>query len=238
MTTERVYVATREDLDAVTIRLADVENNPTPGPQGPKGDTGSMGSTGPQGATGPRGIKGDTGPQGPQGDTGPQGPQGDTGPQGPQGDTGLQGEQGTLATAFYTTTEPGPGVVFPDGDTGADSEFKLIPSPTSLLAEPSDCATRQADGSVQVKDAGWYHVEVNVYAPSALISIQVSVAVRTSATPGRDGDVANNSGAGARPNIGASGDVKLAAGAKLYTYAHTWDASTLAMFKLSLHRIG
>ena len=42
-------------------------SQPTPGPQGPKGDTGAKGDAGPQGQVGP------PGPQGLQGDPGPAG---------------------------------------------------------------------------------------------------------------------------------------------------------------------
>jgi hypothetical protein len=57
----------------------------TPGPQGPKGDTGVQGDVGPQGL---KGDKGDPGAQGPKGD------KGDTGAQGPQGITGAAGVSG------------------------------------------------------------------------------------------------------------------------------------------------
>lgn len=67
----------------VDQKIRDIEL--TPGPQGPKGDTGPQGPQGPQGlkgatgATGPQGLKGDTGA------TGPQGLKGDTGPAGQNG---------------------------------------------------------------------------------------------------------------------------------------------------------
>jgi hypothetical protein len=105
------FQALWDAINGTTSKFADLQqqiNNIqlTPGPQGPKGDTGAQGPQGVKGdtgATGPQGIKGDTGAQGPQGlkgDTGVQGPQGvkgDTGAQGPQGvkgDTGAQGPQG------------------------------------------------------------------------------------------------------------------------------------------------
>lgn len=76
----------------------------TPGPQGPKGDTGEQGPAGADGYTpikgvdyfdgakgeqGPKGDTGEQGVQGPKGEQGIQGPQGEVGPQGPKGDDGL-----------------------------------------------------------------------------------------------------------------------------------------------------
>ncbi|HTP57284.1 MAG TPA: type VI secretion system tube protein Hcp [Spirochaetia bacterium] len=58
----------------------------TPGPQGPKGDTGAQGPVGPpgaDGAQGPVGVQGPVGQTGAQGDPGPQGP---VGPQGAPSD--------------------------------------------------------------------------------------------------------------------------------------------------------
>ena len=97
----------------------------TPGPQGPKGDTGATGPqgiAGPTGATGAQGPKGDTGAtgtQGPKGDTGATGaqgiagPTGETGAQGPKGDTGAAGPQGIAGPTGAT------GIQGPKGDTGA-----------------------------------------------------------------------------------------------------------------------
>lgn len=87
--------------DAVNYLQNQINNiKLTPGPQGPKGDTGSQGiqgPVGPKGDVGPQGIQGEQGLQGiqgPQGDQGIQGPKGDTGPQGEVGPIGLQGAAG------------------------------------------------------------------------------------------------------------------------------------------------
>lgn len=98
------------EINTIEEEVQYLIDNPTPGPQGPKGDTGATGPMGPTGATGAQGPKGDTGltgaqgPQGVKGDTGPIGPTGATGPIGPIGPAGAQGPQGPAG---------------PKGDTGA-----------------------------------------------------------------------------------------------------------------------
>jgi hypothetical protein len=77
----------------------------TPGPAGPKGDTGApgpKGDTGPAGADGAQGPKGDTGPAGADGAQGPKGDTGATGPQGPQGERGPAGPN----TVFSGSVNP------------------------------------------------------------------------------------------------------------------------------------
>lgn len=92
---------TRATVDYVDSEIAAISL--TPGPQGPKGDTGNPGPKGDKGDKGDSGARGDPGPQGPtglqgaKGDQGPmglQGPQGATGPQGPKGDPGSPGPPG------------------------------------------------------------------------------------------------------------------------------------------------
>jgi hypothetical protein len=77
------------DISTLKTDLNNIEL--TPGPQGPKGDTGAQG---PKGDTGPQGPKGDTGAQGPKGDTGATGPAGKDGSNGKDGATGATGPQG------------------------------------------------------------------------------------------------------------------------------------------------
>ena len=57
-------------LTAAGIQIGSDKYNFTPGPQGPKGDTGEQGLQGPKGDTGEQGIQGPIGPQGPKGDPG------------------------------------------------------------------------------------------------------------------------------------------------------------------------
>lgn len=76
-----------EDHNKITAALEEVRANVddielTPGPQGPKGDTGATGPAGPKGDTG------ETGPQGPKGDTGAAGATGAKGDKGDKGDPG------------------------------------------------------------------------------------------------------------------------------------------------------
>lgn len=83
------HLATKEELQNISL---------TPGPKGDKGEPGPQGTPG---DVGPQGLPGLQGPPGPKGETGERGPQGDIGPRGADGLQGIQGERGRDG-------EPGP----------------------------------------------------------------------------------------------------------------------------------
>lgn len=89
--------AAKMQVDIGTLKT-DLEHiELTPGPQGPKGDTGAQGpkgDQGPKGETGSQGPKGDTGAAGAKGEQGEKGETGAVGAQGPKGDAGATGPKG------------------------------------------------------------------------------------------------------------------------------------------------
>lgn len=64
-------IITKEKLNHIEDGIENIEL--TPGPQGPKGDTGATGAQGPKGDTGAAGAKGDKGDTGAAGAAGPAG---------------------------------------------------------------------------------------------------------------------------------------------------------------------
>lgn len=105
-------------------------------------DTGSVTQM-PTGPAGPAGATGATGP------AGAQGPQGATGPQGPQGPTN--------AAAYWSGW--GASSVTLDGST-----WKNIPVSAPQFTEPVGAFTYNAgDGTVIIRDAGWYTITATVY---------------------------------------------------------------------------
>lgn len=110
---------------AIAARFESVEASIdaiSPGPQGPRGETGLVGPQGAKGDTGPAGPQGNTGPQGATGVAGPQGAtgaQGATGPTGATGATGAQGPKGDTGATGATGAQGPQGIQGPKGDTGA-----------------------------------------------------------------------------------------------------------------------
>lgn len=95
------------------FKLATFPVAATPGPAGPKGDTGARGPQGPKGDEGPRGahgVKGDDGERGPRGPEGPQGAKGNRGEQGEQGPKGDKGAKGDSGVSDYSVhvNDPAP----------------------------------------------------------------------------------------------------------------------------------
>lgn len=96
----------QSDISTLKTDLNNIEL--TPGPQGPKGDTGAQGPKGDTGATGPAGKDGSNGKDGATGATGPQGPAGKDGAQGPAGADGKNGTDGKTpirGTDYWTEAD-------------------------------------------------------------------------------------------------------------------------------------
>lgn len=129
------HLATKEELQNISL---------TPGPKGDRGDPGPQGATGetgPQGLQGPPGPKGDAGERGPQGDIGPKGADGLPGPIGPQGipgergQDGQRGEQGPIGQTGPAGPQGPVGPTGPKGENGRDGvgiPQKLILTGTTL----------------------------------------------------------------------------------------------------------
>lgn len=114
------HLATKEELQNISLTPGPKGERGEPGPQGATGETGPRGL---QGIQGPPGPKGETGERGPQGDTGPKGADGLQGPQGIQGERGLDGQPGPRGEQGQRG-EPGPkgdiGPIGPRGENGRD----------------------------------------------------------------------------------------------------------------------
>lgn len=118
---------------------------------------------------------------------------------------------GTIGTSAALATAVGAAVTFGPG-------WSAIPLPTTLTIEPSDAFTFSGN-AVTVKDAGWYDVSASVGSNSGSVNT-IFASLSTSATPG-DGDIANSSGATIYSRANVAGNVKLAAGAKVYLHGYT-----------------
>lgn len=107
------HLATKEELQNISL---------TPGPKGDRGEPGPQGATG---ETGPQGLQGLQGPPGPKGDAGERGPQGDPGPKGdvgPKGNDGLQGPIGPIGPTGPQGLQGLPGERGQDGQRGERGE--------------------------------------------------------------------------------------------------------------------
>ena len=109
---------------AAAFALAGCEK--TPGPAGPKGETGAQGAAGPKGETGAQG------PAGPQGVPGPQGPKGDKGDAGQAGLRYVQ-EGGAVSC---DDTETLVSVFCPKGGAPEGARCKTVPTIGLCLKRP------------------------------------------------------------------------------------------------------
>ena len=144
---------------------------------------------------------------------------------------GTPGPAGPSVAAVYSMTGPGSPVTV----NGVD--WFLLPIDGAASMEPDGCAIAEADGSVSVRDAGWYHVDAAVRSDEET-NTQVSVAVSTDPTPQRGGDVADATVYGWQPIVSAGGDVLLGAGGRVYVHAMSFDSLPLYVDDFSLHRLG
>ena len=139
----RAELYTREGADARFATRAALEGvSLTPGPAGPKGDTGPAGPAGPRGDTG---SKGDPGPQGLQGAAGPRGPQGETGPRGPQGPAG----QSAVESGRVLLSEPA--VETQNGHAGYDVVLRTpLSAPPRVLVSTGKTGTPSSTQTVML----------------------------------------------------------------------------------------
>lgn len=193
------------------------------GPSGPKGDPGTAGQTGAQGPTGP------IGPQGPNGATGATGPTGAQGPKGDKGDTGATGPAGSVEIAFRNG---GWGDVSSPGvNVWTNVAIKCTGTPGTIT--PAGAFVENADGSLTVRDAGWYDIEVTVAFTAAGIH---TLSVGPSPAAQNYQVMASTSGGGGQ--LAGASAVPLAAGAKLYLTQNSNIAGQVQMVTFSVTKVG
>ena len=144
---------------------------------------------------------------------------------------GVPGPPGPSVAAVFEMTGPGSPVTV----NGVD--WFLLPIDGASSMEPDGCAVQELDGSVSVRDAGWYHVDAAVRSDEET-NTQVNVAVSTSPTPQRGGDVADATVYGWQPIVSAGGDALLPAGGRVYVHVMSFDSLPLYLDDFTLHRIG
>jgi hypothetical protein len=194
---------------------------------------GAPGAAGAQGAQGPQGAAGAAGPQGAKGDPGQQGPQGVKGDPGPQG---AQGPAGTSLETAWGQGNFGVNTALPAGIA-----FKTVPldqgAPT--LSTPAGAFVVNADGSLTVRDAGIYDIDVSMQVGPMTGAVYAYLTVGL--LPNAQNYMVNVSdqSAGGYPTLVGATTQQLAAGAKLYVTSAGSVAGMAAMVKgFSVHRVG
>ena len=106
---------------------------------------------------------------------------------------------------------------------------------TNYVAEPSDGITREADGGLKVKDAGWYQCQASMYLPNNTITSGVLFNTTANAEANAFGQ--SYGPAGLVTNV--IGAVKLAAGGRLYLNAYAASAGQTGQLRgFSVYKIG
>jgi microcystin-dependent protein len=238
------------------------------GPQGATGAQGPQGNTGSQGPAGTPGEKWFSGTGAPAGGTGLIGDwylndaNGDVYEKtatstwtlrdnltGPQGATGSQGPAGPSGP-------PGGEFAWVSGGAGAAKSFATpnnawssvdIPSVAPQFNDPSGAFTRNADGSLTVRDAGLYEIEASVAASAAwgTVNIPMKCGIGVGATAATaptaiavEEDVRGTSGT-LTPSVSMAGTRYLAAGSIIWvTYYGKTNAGSGQVLNFTIKRAG
>lgn len=237
------------------------------GAQGPEGLQGPAGATGPKGDPGVQGPQGDTGAQGPQGATGAAGPAGLTWRGLWSASTAYAvndavtylgasyrrlvagttaGDPRSDATNWAVVAGPAGEYAFKNGGWGpgitlAANAWKTVPLATAGGDDvtPAGAFTVNANGSITVRDAGRYQVNVAVLVQGGSTGWE-SASVGT--TPDAQNFTLEMSQAGGNsgnfPILSASNVVNLSAGTTLYVTATSPNGGSAQIKSMSLHRVG
>ena len=163
---------------------------------------------------------------------GPPGPVGPVGPAGPAG-------AGTPVVASCIISNP---TNVSHSVPASWGVLNLNPAAYVKTIEPAGAFTVNADGSVTVLNAGWYHVSASagsIVTGTSPLDIYY-LCVSTSSTS-QDGDIANGQATAQYPRTSCAGDVYLAAGQKIWCHqvgAGTAIGANGRLFRFSIHRIG